>query len=333
MTDGDLYVHGEEDLIQTYLRPLSAGWPGALGLSDDCAVLAPAPGQELIVKTDPIRAGVHFFRDDDPSDIAWKALAVNVSDLAAKAARPLAYTMALSFPDAPLRSWLAAFATGLSEAQDAFGCMLIGGDTDRADGPVSIAVTVFGEAPRKRMVKRSGAQPGDRVFVSGTLGDSALGLHVRRKSSVAAGIGIEHAGVALNRYLRPQPRLGVRAALRGFARAGMDISDGLPKDLGRMCRAAGLGAVINVASLPFSPALKEVADADRQRALALVSGSDDYEVLCAVPPENCSKFIAAADAGDVAVTEIGEFVPGSALHLHDAAGSPVEWGSAGFDHF
>ena len=328
----DATVHGEEDIIQTYLRPLAAAWPGALDLRDDCAAITPAPGQDLIVKTDPIRAGVHFFADDAPADIAWKALAVNVSDLAAKASRPLAYTMALSFPEAPARGWLAAFAAGLGEAQDAFGCTLIGGDTDRAAGPLSIAVTIFGEVPHGRMVRRATAKAGDRIFVSGTLGDAALGLKIRWQDANARGATF-YSDFALNRYLRPQPRLGLRAALRGFARAAMDISDGLPKDLGRMCRAAGLGASINATALPFSPALQDVAAADRTRAMSLVSGSDDYEILCAVPPENCNNFIATAKAGDVAVTEIGAFTSSPAVQLISETGPPVDWNGSGYDHF
>lgn len=325
-------VRGEEDIVQTYLRPLAATWPGALDLRDDCAVLAPAPGQDLIVKTDPIRAAVHFFADDAPADIAWKALAVNVSDLAAKAARPLAYTMALSFPKAPARDWLAAFAAGLGEAQDAFGCVLIGGDTDRAAGPLSIAIAIFGEVPRGRMVRRAAAAPGDLVFVSGTLGDAALGLKLRRQDG-GLPAAIEHGDVALARYLRPQPRLGLRAALRGFARAAMDISDGLPKDLGRMCRAAGLGASIEAAALPFGLALQAVAASDRAQAMSLVAGSDDYEILCAVPPENRAHFMAAAEAGSVPVTEIGAFTSATVVQSIDENGAPVDWGGRGFDHF
>ena len=149
---------GEDAIIKTYLRPLAAHWPGAFDLLDDCALISPAPGHELVVKTDPIRAGVHFLPDEGARDIAWKALAVNVSDIAAKAARPVAYTLALSFPKAPSHQWMQDFSEGLRIAQDAFGCSLIGGDTDRADGPLSIAVTLFGEVPVGRMVRRAGPQ-------------------------------------------------------------------------------------------------------------------------------------------------------------------------------
>ncbi len=332
MVQDGLNAGSEEDIIQNYLRPLADAWPGAYHLRDDCAALTPAPGQDIIVKTDPVRAGLHFFADDDPADIAWKALAVNVSDLAAKAARPLAYTLALSFPEAPARLWLQAFAAGLAEAQHAFGCVLIGGDTDRADGPLSVAVTIFGETPRGQMLQRGTVQPADRVFVSGTLGDSALGLQLRMQPESARQTAA-HADSVLARYLRPQPRLGLRSALRGFARAAMDISDGLPKDLGRMCRLSGLGASIHSGALPLSAAMQSVAAADVERAISLAAGSDDYEILCAVPPENCGQFIAAADAGGVSVTEIGAFSSQPEMQLLDASGAPLDWGGNGFDHF
>ena len=167
-------VANETELIQTYLAPLAAGFPGALGLADDCALIASDAAHDLVVTTDPIIAGVHFFASDRADDIAWKALAVNVSDLIAKGAAPLAYTMAIAFPQAPDRSWMAAFADGLKAAQLAFGCQLIGGDTDRTPGPLSISITVFGQVPCGQMIKRSSARQGDHVFVTGTLGDSAL---------------------------------------------------------------------------------------------------------------------------------------------------------------
>ncbi|HUS97508.1 MAG TPA: thiamine-phosphate kinase, partial [Hyphomicrobiaceae bacterium] len=196
---------GEEGLIARHFAPLTRDWPGAFNLSDDCAAIRPAPGQELILKTDPVRAGVHFFPDDAPQDIAWKALAVNVSDLAAKAARPLAYLLAISFPEKPSGDWLRAFTAGLDRAQREFGCVLIGGDTDRAPGPLSIAVTAIGEAPAGRMIRRGGAMPGDLLFVSGTLGDAATGLMLRSGSESTKNWPIDAAAryALIDRYLRP----------------------------------------------------------------------------------------------------------------------------------
>ncbi|MEN2494235.1 MAG: Thiamine-monophosphate kinase [Hyphomicrobiaceae bacterium hypho_1] len=314
----------EKDIVQTYLRPLAIGWPGAYDLLDDCASITPAPGQDIIVKTDPIRSGLHFFIDDQPSDIAWKALATNVSDIAAKAARPIAYTLALSFPNSPERNWLESFSTGLAEAQDAFGCILIGGDLDLKSDSLSISVTMFGEIPKGRMLRRGNAQPGDSIFVSGTLGDSAFGLHLRTKRVSADDI-TDYSDLALTRYLRPEPRLGLRSALRSYARAATDISDGLPNDLKSMCGISGLGAYINAEKLPFSAAMQNVAAMDFNRAISLVAKSDDYEILCAVPQENCEKFISSARSGRVKVTKIGEFSSDSRIQLRIGLKKVIEW--------
>src|SRR6478672_5232842 len=179
-------VTGEEAIIQGFLAPLARGFPGAFGLKDDCALLTPEPGTELVLKTDPVAEGVHFLPDDAPGDVAWKALAVNISDLAAKGAIPIGYLMALSFPTPPSSDWLAAFAQGLETAQQEFGCHLMGGDTDRRPGPVTISITAVGSVPQGRMVRRNTARPGDAILVSGTLGDAALGLLLRRNARLAA---------------------------------------------------------------------------------------------------------------------------------------------------
>src|SRR6478752_7271363 len=218
----DQRLHGEEAIIR-YLAPL--------------ARFAPKPGTELVLKTDPVAEGVHFLADDAPEDIAWKALAVNVSDLAAKAARPLGYLMALSFPDAPTADWLARFAAGLQAAQDSFGCHLLGGDTDRRPGPLTITISIIGEVEVGRMVRRGTARSGETLFVSGSLGDAALGLALRKNSRLADlwGLPPAEAEHLRRRYLRPQPRLGLGPALREHASAAMDVSDGLAKDLARIC--------------------------------------------------------------------------------------------------
>jgi thiamine-monophosphate kinase len=334
MSDSEDRVQGEESIIQQFLRPLAATWPGAFDLRDDCAAIEPAPGHELIIKTDPIRAGVHFFADDDPRDIAWKAVAVNVSDLAAKAARPLAYTLALSFPQAPARRWLQDFATGLAEAQAALGCVLIGGDTDRAEGPLSMAVTVFGEMPAGRMIRRATARPRDRLFVSGTLGDAALGLRLQQGGVAAApGLNRQQQAAVRARYLRPQPRLGLRAALRLAATAAMDLSDGLAKDLGRMCRAGGVGAEVRLADIPISEAVRHATHGGAIDVRSLISSGDDYEILCAVPQPRCDDFIASARVGGIAVTEIGRVTSGGEATLCDPGGDAIDWLATGYDHF
>lgn len=328
----------EERFIAENFERLSAGLPGAFGLKDDCAELVPAPGQSFIVKTDPIVEGVHFLPDDDPADIAYKALAVNVSDLAAKAARPFAYLLAISLPVRPETQWMARFTTGLADAQEQFGLTLAGGDTDRVNGPASIGITVFGECPVGRMVPRAGAAPGDRVYVTGRLGGAALGLALRLETGGSTGWPVPPAArdAALARYLRPEPRIGLRAALRAYARAAMDISDGLVKDLDRMCRlaeAGSAGAIIQFEDLPLFDGLAEVLATDKSAAMQLVTAGDDYEILAAVPPENAAAFEALAAKGGTPVTRIGEVTREAGVTVLDAAGRPIEFATRGFDHF
>ena len=329
MSDG---AGGEERFIQSYMAPLAAGFTGALDLTDDCAFLRPLPGHEFVLKTDPICAGVHYFADDAPSDIAWKALAANVSDLAAKAARPVGYLLALSFPEVPDAAWMRDFVGGLRTAQDAFGCVLLGGDTDRASGPQRISVTAIGEVRAGRMVRRSGARPGDRLYVSGTLGGSALGLALRLDPTRSDGLSEDAQSEALNRYLRPAPRLGLRAALGGYARSAMDISDGLIKDLDRMCRLTGVGAELQFDSLPLAAGVRQVMASDPAFGRSLISAGDDYEVLAAVPEEQAEAFVNLARKGGVSVSEIGRVTDTAGVAVRDADSHILDLGS-GYDHF
>lgn len=325
---------GEDAIVQTYFARL-AEMEGAHGLRDDCASLRPGPGQEFVLKTDPVRSGVHFLETDPAELIAWKALAVNVSDLAAKGARPVAYLLATSFPEMPDDAWLGRFSDGLATAQDAFGLSLIGGDTDRAPGPISIAVTVIGELPACRMVLRGAAQVGDLLFVSGTLGDAALGLQVHTDKSSADRLGLSAAEAAMvhDRYLRPQPRLGARAALRAHARAAMDLSDGLLKDAGRMMQASGCGCELNAGRVPLSDAFRTAYLRDPDLIRAAVAHGDDYELLVAVAPAQAAEFVALSAAGGVAMTEVGVCTAGAEALIRSADGAALELGSGGYDHF
>jgi thiamine-monophosphate kinase len=326
---------GEEAIVQEYLAPLAAKFPGAFGLQDDCALLTPEPGTDLVLKTDPVRAGVHFFPDDPPSDIAWKALAMNVSDLAAKAARPLIYLLAFSFPQAPSRRWLGEFAAGLAEAQSAFGCHLVGGDTDRAPGPLSIAVTVIGQIPRGRMIRRGGARAGDILFVSGTIGDSAMGLYARTNGFARRFWPLDQAerDLLAERYRRPRPRLDLAPALLDHATAAMDVSDSLVKDLDRMARASRVAATIDMMRIPLSHAAAKVAGTVPEWRIRAVTGGDDYEILCTVPPAQADAFRQAAARTGVQVTAIGEVSAGSGVRVLDAAGAEVVIDRTGWDHF
>ncbi len=348
------HIQGEESLIQEFLAPLAAGYPGAFGLTDDCAAFAPTPGHDVIVKTDPVAAGVHFFADDAPEDIAWKALAVNVSDLAAKAAIPRAYLMALSFPEAPARDWMRAFAAGLGHAQAKFGMHLIGGDTDRRPGPLTISMTVFGEVPAGRMLRRGMARPGDQIYVTGTLGGAAIGLALRRRPELARdwGLSTSEAVAAVQRYLRPEPRLAMRPAL-AHASAAMDVSDGLIKDLGRMCRASSIGASsigasgvaakLSMAMLPLDSFTRKAVAADPGQWTAVVAAGDDYEVLATVPQNRVRDFVAAAQGSGTAVSRIGSIIVSSNVVSSNGAdsgvdiagldGKPAIFDRTGWDHF
>lgn len=330
MSTPDARIDGEESLIQGFLAPLAAGYPGAFGLRDDCALLTPEPGTELVLKTDPVAAGVHFFAGDAPEDIAWKALAVNVSDLAAKGAQPLAYLMALALPAAPTRDWMRRFADGLQQAQAAFGCHLIGGDTDRTTGPLTISITVIGSVPAGQMVRRATARAGDLLYVSGTIGDATLGLRLRRDPILAAawGLAVADAQTLVQRYLRPRPALGLRAALRAHASAAMDLSDGLIKDLDRMCRASGIGARIEAARVPVSAEAQLVLHTHPGLLPDLFTGGDDYEVLIAVP-----KISQAAFEAQTRLAAIGEMIAGSSVEVRDAAGAQMVFARTGWDHF
>ena len=331
----DQHNESEERIIQDYLEPLSRGYAGAFGLKDDCAIVTPPPGADLVVTTDPIREDVHFFTDDAPAHIAWKALAVNVSDLAAKAARPLAYVMALSLPKFPESDWLRAFADGLSEAQEAFGMHLIGGDTDRADGPLTVATTVFGTVPAGQMVRRGTAHPGDLLYLSGSLGNSTFGLQLRRDPGLAGrwGLSSEDASVLLAHYLAPQPRLALRMALRDYAHAAMDLSDGLVKDAARMCKASNVGAVLNIADVPTSAAVAKILLKDPDQRVQVITGGDDYEILSAVPPGEARDFEAEARDAGVRITQIGHVKDGDCVEIIDSNGAHLDLPRTGWDHF
>ena len=326
-------VHGEEAIIRI-LAPLARGAPGAFGLEDDCALIAPAPGTELVLKTDPVAEGVHFLADDAPEDIAWKALAVNVSDLAAKAARPLGYLMALSFSEAPAAAWLARFAAGLQAAQATFGCHLLGGDTDRRPGPLTISISVVGEVEAGRMVRRGTARPGEDLFVSGSLGDAALGLALRKDPALADGWGLAPAEAEhlRNRYLRPQPRLALGPALRAHAAAAMDVSDGLAKDLGRMCKASGCAARVRLAAVPVSAAAAKALATDPALGERIVTGGDDYEVLATVPAAGADAFRSMAAQAGIAVTRIGTTLVGTGIVIEGRDGQLLTLGHPGWDH-
>ena len=328
-------ARAEERFIASYLASLAEGFPGAFGLTDDCAEIAPLLGHAFVVKTDPVVEGVHFFADDAPEDLGWKALAVNVSDLAAKGARPVAYLMALTLPEQPEPEWMERFAAGLRQAQVAFGCVLIGGDTDCRPGPLSIAISVFGEVRTGRMVPRGGAVIGDHIYVSGALGGAALGLQLRLDPGRTAAWHLADGDrdQALQRYLRPEPKIGLRSSLLTYARTAMDISDGLLKDLDRMCRLTDVGANLELAALPLAGGVGAVLAADQSLGVQLITAGDDYEVLATVPPESAANFELTARRGGVSVRRIGHVVADAGTRLFDQSGTQIKLGPTGYDHF
>jgi thiamine-monophosphate kinase len=344
MTSGrqkpDDRLRGEEAIIAV-LAPLTEGDPGAFGLKDDCALLTPEPGTELVLKTDPVAEGVHFLPGEAPDDIAWKALAVNISDLAAKGATPIGYLMALSFPEAPSRRWLTAFAAGLRDAQTRFGCRLLGGDTDRRPGPLTVSITAFGSVPQGQMVRRTTAQASCTLLVSGTIGDATLGLALAKDPALAAALGLSQAEAAylIGRYRRPEPRLALAPLLRRYAAAAMDLSDGLVKDTERMLRGSDVAGCLRAGDVPLSEAARKVLEREPARLAQLITGGDDYEVLAAVPGPRRGEFHAAAAQAGVPMTEVGATGlsawpgRGHGLLIESPDGRRLALDRTGWDHF
>ncbi len=266
-----MVLPAEFSLIARHFRPLAG--PGALDLTDDAAVLTPPPGRQLVLTADAMVAGVHFLPDDPPDLVGRKLLRVNLSDLAAKGAEPLGYLMTVSTPRDTPEAWFAGFAAGLAQDQAAYGVTLLGGDTTSTPGPISLSLTIIGHVAPDTAVHRFGAQAGDEIWVTGTIGDGALGL------AVAQGRLVDPTGFLLDRYRLPQPRVGF--ALAGIASAGMDVSDGLVQDLGHICRASGLSADVFAGKVPLSDAARA---AGPDWLVTCLTGGDDYELLLAVPP-------------------------------------------------
>lgn len=320
-------MSAEDKLIARYFRPL-AKHPGAFDFTDDAAAITPPAGHDLVLKTDGLIAGVHFFPDDPAEGVGRKALRVNLSDLAAKGAAPLGFLLAIALPKDFSEDWLADFARGLGEDADAYGCPLLGGDTDSTPGPISISVAAFGTVPSGTMVKRSGAQVGDRVFVSGTIGDAALGLRVRR------GELADTSGHLVSRYRVPQPRTALAEALRAHASAAMDISDGLVGDLAKLCAASNASVDIEVARVPRSDAAEAALASDCELIKPLLTGGEDYEVLCTIAPDRVASFQAAAARAGVPVADIGRIVAGTAPpRFLSPGGQPLTFLHTSYSHF
>jgi len=314
---------GEFELIERYFtRPVRRA---ALGIGDDCALLAPAPGMQLAVSSDMLVDGRHFLSTVAPDRLGHKALAVNLSDLAACGAHPLAYTLALAMPRAE-EAFLEGFARGLFALAEAHGIELVGGDTTQ--GPLNICITAFGEVPAGQALLRSGARPGDELWVSGTVGDARLALEVFRGNRAIPGDAFERVRAAME---LPQPRVGLGLALRGLATSAVDVSDGLLGDLGHILRRSGVGATVEADALPRSADLAALPLAlQREYTLA---GGDDYELVFTAAPGDAAAVASTAAQAGVAVTRIGRIEAEPGLRLHDGAGAPIDARYGSFDHF
>ncbi|SFH97997.1 thiamine-monophosphate kinase [Bosea sp. OK403] len=333
---------GEFELIARYFAPIAGA--GGLGLVDDAGLLRPARGYETVVTTDALVAGVHFFADDPAASIARKALAVNLSDLAAKGARPEGFVLSLALPHGWTEAWLADFAQGLARIAGEGACPLIGGDTVSTPGPLILSITAFGSVPAGRMVPRSGARPGDVILVSGTIGDGALGLqahgfsahglsaHGSGKPGWVARVSEEHRHFLADRYLHPQPRLALAAALQLHASAAMDVSDGLVGDLAKLLKASKAGAEIDLDTVPLSAAARAAIMADPALAELAWTGGDDYEILCTASEREYLSLIVAAEAAGIALVAIGRVTDQGAVNYREK-GRARSFAQGSFAHF
>jgi thiamine-monophosphate kinase len=327
-------------LIARYFAPLAADAPGAFGLTDDAATIVSPIGRTLVVTADMLVSGVHFLADDPADSVGVKALGINLSDLAAMGAAPMAYVLSIALPsarrDEALGQWLEGFTAGLTEVQATFRMTLIGGDTVATPGPLCLAITAFGAVETGRELRRSGARPGDTVFVSGAIGDGIIGLREltgRQFHLLEPGL----AAAAIERYRRPTPRLALGRRLVGLATACADVSDGLVADLGHICEASGVTATIEAARVPLSEAGRALLANDPGFLPTLLAGGDDYELVFTAQREHPDIVHAAAGAG-VPVSAIGTITvresPDSPLvRVVEPDGEALDVGVGGWRHF
>lgn len=310
----------EFDLIERYFRPLTATFPGAYLLKDDAASFLLPSGEELVVTADMLLESVHFFGDEQANLIAQKALRTNLSDLAAKGAKPLCYFLSIGFSDRIDEAWLSGFAKGLADDQNEFGIPLAGGDTTSSKTSLVINITALGTVPKGTMLKRSGAKEGGAVFVSGTLGDAALGLALLKGEFVDMPNTLSQ--FAIDRYHLPRPRLSLGLLLRGVATSAMDVSDGLFQDAGHLMKASKAGITIELERIPLSPAMQWVKEKNYNRWLELLSSGDDYEILFTAPPHT---FLPET-------TAIGNVTSGDGLVILGADGKAITPSVRGYRH-
>jgi len=324
----------EDRLIATYFRPLAAH-PGAFDLADDAAAIAPPPGCDLVLTADGVVSGVHFFPDDPADAVARKALRINLSDLAAKGATPLGFLLSIGLPSGLRADWLKSFARGLGEDAGHYGCPLLGGDTDRSPGAITIYIAALGTVPHGGMVRRKGAQPGDVVIATGTIGDAALGLLLRRDAAAAGRWRLNAAtrDHLLGRYLLPQPRTAMAPALRRHANAAIDVSDGLAGDLAKLCRVSAVGADVAISDVPLSAAARHAAAAEPTLIETILTGGDDFEVIATVAPDRLEALRQEAAAAGVPITRIGTIEAGQGARFRRSDGRVLAFPRPSYSHF
>ena len=318
----------EFEMIQHYFRPLTLGHTESEALQDDAAILDIPDGYDLVISSDTLNGGTHFLKKEAPANIAHKALRVNLSDMAAMGAKPYCYQMNLAFSQFPDEEWVKEFSAALLEDSKAFDIFCSGGDTTVAEGPLLVSMTVTGIVPKGKAVKRSTAQAGDLVVLTGPIGRAAVGVKV-----MLGVLEIEYPQSFLEVCHKPQPRTSISAEICQYARAAVDVSDGLLADLGHVCHSSGVGAQLELDKIPFTDETKALVAADTITHETLLTGGDDYEIAMAVAPENIESFTAAAAAKNVALSVIGTFAEGQGVEVTDPAGQKMEFQRAGWTHF
>ncbi len=333
MTSPPPPILDEFGLIARHLAPL-ATHKGADGLRDDVAILAAGSFDgDLVINTDAVVSGVHFLETENPALIAERVLRVNLSDLAAKGAKPLGYQLTLALPSVVDDAWMASFAAGLRANQAAFNWSLLGGDTVRSPGPLTISVTAFGTVPHAKALRRGGAQIGDEIWVTGWIGDGALGLAIAKGHDLSLPTGI--AAAAEQKFRLPQPRIafGVALAESGLATASADVSDGLIADLGHIASASALGMAIEAASVPLSDAGRLMTERDAEWLPRLLTGGDDYEVIFTAPPLAAQQLAAMAEATRTPLCRIGHTIAGTEVVVTLPNGDALPMLTSGYTHF
>lgn len=320
----------EFDLIATHFAPLSRGEPGALNLTDDAAHLAPKAGHEFVVTMDAVVEGVHFLPGDAPGAVAQKALRVNISDLAAKGASPRAYLLTAALPRHIDDAWLGSFAGALKRDQKIFGLHLIGGDTVSMPGPLTFSITAIGEVAQGWMLKRAGARAGDDLWVSGTIGDAGLGLMARRQELPT--LSARQRKHVLQRYLVPEPRLELGLALKGIARACVDVSDGLVADVGHIADASRVAIQICAADVPLSDAARKLVEAGLVPIENLLTAGDDYELAFVAPRSAREQLLQLSATGATPLSQIGRVVRGAGVTVAGENGKVLQFARSGFTH-